>query len=753
MAIKLVSRMLLFLVASSLLVIPTHSCGPFFEYAVFTFQNRPDGPDSDFAAGKIGILLPGFGSSYLTVAYRYLSGVKMSSEQQAAALQVWQKNVTPEQPDVDDDLTKWSEARHDVLNLPPHPDISPYAVVSEDQPYFKFTNCQADAFQNATRTLQDRTAKFGAASPELREWVTGQDQVFSNCGGEAEEIPPALTSGPPLLRADRAYQIAAAHFYSRDFDKAVEEFDAIVQDASSPWAGISPYLAARALIRKANLLNKPNEPFDRAAMSAAQARLERIIRDPRAGAIHRPAVKLLNYVRFRSEPTKRVAELGEILLKPESDANFKQDLWDFVLLLSNGENSGDPSDWIQTLGGLRANPKSLPRQQPDLAKHCLTRWHETKALPWLIAALSAAKSDDSEAPALLTAAQQVPASSPGYLTVRYQALRLMIAAGYFEPARKELDLLLASPAIPIGSHNLLNEQRLTLATSLEDFLQHAPETPVPSTLDESTEEVVPDTQNPSQPAQPYFSDYAAKIFLKRLPLQTLVHAAESQTLPKLLRRDVAHSAWVRSVVLEDFETALKLQLALHDLDRPLWTTMESFRSAKTDPEKHIAALLVILSNPGMKPSVRAGLPRSATFAELDQYRDNWWCADMEGGPTWGKSFAGEYNKDSNLKFVDRDPDFPFPAWLTDEQKSQASSQWAQLGTVGTAPNFLVRQVLAYANEHQDDPLVPKALHLAVRATRFGCVNVETSKLSKAAFDLLHQNYPKSEWTAKTNYYY
>jgi hypothetical protein len=753
MAIKRVSRVLLFLVASCFLVIPMYSCGPFFEFAVFTFQNRPDGPDQDFAAGKIGILLPGFRSSYLAVAYRYLSGVKLSSEQQAAALQVWQGNVTPEQPDVVDVLTKWSQARGNVLNLPPHPDISPYAVVSEDQPYFKFANCQADAFQNATRTLQDRTAKFGATSAELREWVAGQDQVFANCGGDAKVIPSPLNSGPPLLRADRAYQIAAGHFYSRDFDDAVAEFDAIAKDAASPWAGISPYLAARALIRKANLPNKANEPFDPAAMSAAQLRLERIMRDSRADSIHHPAVKLLNYVRFRSEPAKRVAELGEIILKPDSDASFKQDLWDFVLLLSRGENSGDPSDWIQTFEGLKGNPNSFPRQQSDLARHSLTRWHEKKSLPWLIAALSGARSDDPEVQALLAAAQQVPASSPGYLTVRYQALRLMIAAGQLEPARKELDLLLAKPCVPIGSHNLLNEQRLTLATGLEDFLSHAPETPVPSKLDFATEEVVPDAQNDSQHREPYFSYYSAEIFQKRLPLQILVQAAESPSLPKLLRREVAHSAWARSVLLEDWGTALELQPALRVLDGPLWISMESFRAAKSDAERHIAALLVILSNPGMKPSARAGSPRSTTLGEIEQYRDNWWCADMDGGPNWGKSFAGEYNKDSNLKFVDRDPDFPFPAWLTDAQKSQTSSQWAQLGAVGTAPNFLIRQVLAYANEHPGDPSVPKALHLAVRASRFGCVNVETSKLSKAAFDLLHQNYPQSEWTAKTNYYY
>ncbi|HLZ13268.1 MAG TPA: hypothetical protein VKP58_11835 [Candidatus Acidoferrum sp.] len=726
----------------------TLACGPFFESAVFTFQDGPDGPDQDFAAGKLGILLPGFHSSYLVVAYRYLSDVKLSSEQQAGAVQVWQGNVTPGQADMEKAVAEWRKAR----GLPPQVDIARYAIVSEEQPYSYFTNCNADAFQTATRTLQDRIAKYGATSAELEEWVAGQDQVFANCGGESKIIPAAISAGPPLLLADRAYQIAAANFYARNFDDAVKEFDAIAQDPASPWAGISPYLAARALIRKANLLNKPNEDFDPAAMSAAQARLERILSDPRAAAIHQQTARLLNFILFRTEPKKRVAELGEILLKPGSNANFSQDLWDFVLLLSHGENGGELSDWIKTLGALTTNSHShaVTGQQSDLAKHSLTRWHETRSLPWLIAALTAAKPDDTEVRSLLTAAQQVSASSPGYLTVRYYALRLMIATGQLDPARKELDLLLAKPAISIGSRNLLNEQRLALATSLEDFLRHAPETPVPSTIDYATEEVVPDD---SKPGEPYFSDYVAKIFQKRLPLPTLVQAAESPTMPKLLRRDVARSAWVRSVLLGDLAAALELQPALHELDQPLWTNMESFRLAKTDAEKHFAALVVILSNPGMKPSVRGGLPRSTTFGELDRFRDNWWCTDMEGGPNWGKNFFSEYNKESNLKFVDRDADFPFPSWLTDAQKSQASSEWAKLGTVGAAPNILTRQVLAYANEHPGDPSVPMALHLAVRSTRFGCANIETTHLSKAAFDLLHQRYPQTEWTKKTPYWY
>jgi hypothetical protein len=125
---------------------------------------------------------------------------------------------------------------------------------------------------------------------------------------------------------------------------------------------------------------------------------------------------------------------------------------------------------------------------------------------------------------------------------------------------------------------------------------------------------------------------------------------------------------------------------------------------------------------------------------------------MNGGPNWGQSYEG-YNKDFNLKFVDRDPDFPFPWWLTDPERSEARSQWQKLSAIGTAPNYLTGEVLAYAEHHPEDPLVPQALHLAVRSTRFGCTNIETTKLSKAAFDFLHEHYPQSEWSAKTKYYY
>jgi hypothetical protein len=55
-------------------------------------------------------------------------------------------------------------------------------------------------------------------------------------------------------------------------------------------------------------------------------------------------------------------------------------------------------------------------------------------------------------------------------------------------------------------------------------------------------------------------------------------------------------------------------------------------------------------------------------------------------------------------------------------------------------------ILAWANTQPRDPRVPEALHLVVRATRYGQKHTETSK---AAYLLLHNRYCRNPWTSKT----
>src|SRR5258708_2481271 len=222
-------------------------------------------------------------------------------------------------------------------------------------------------------------------------------------------IPAVLTSGEPLIQADRRYQIAAAHFYAREFEEAANEFDSIAKDTNSPWASSGSYLAARALIRKASLVHGEGEPFDRSAMFAAQEQLERIVNDPHAGTLRDSAHKLLNFVRFRTEPEKRIAELEHLMSGRDVGTNFRQDLWDYVLLLSQGERTHDLSDWLETFYA-RQPAISQKRNETSQAEHSTRKWRKEKSLPWLVAALTFSEPNDGSVPDLLEAASSLPAA-------------------------------------------------------------------------------------------------------------------------------------------------------------------------------------------------------------------------------------------------------------------------------------------------------------------------------------------------------
>ena len=147
---------LIFLVTPSAI----YSCGPFLESAIFSFEDRPDETGKNFAAGKLGIIRPGFKQDYLVVAYRYLAGLKLTDEQQKAAIDIWNRKVVPDNTSGDDAIARWSEARNKIPSLPPAPAISPYAVVSKDQPYFQYLNCPNDAFRTRSRpsTIEPRSS-------------------------------------------------------------------------------------------------------------------------------------------------------------------------------------------------------------------------------------------------------------------------------------------------------------------------------------------------------------------------------------------------------------------------------------------------------------------------------------------------------------------------------------------------------------------------------------------------------------------
>src|SRR5262249_42280766 len=158
-------------------------------------------------------------------------------EEQQALIQAL-KGQPPEEDD-DTAIKAWIKARQEVVTEDHLPEIY---VSRRDGRFDYFPNCTKNAFEVAIQTLNDRVARFGKDDPGVNEWLRGQDQVFSNCGGSS--TAPALPSAesPVWLRKDRDYQIGAALFYQTNYEAARTQFEKIGEDIDSPWQQTARYL-------------------------------------------------------------------------------------------------------------------------------------------------------------------------------------------------------------------------------------------------------------------------------------------------------------------------------------------------------------------------------------------------------------------------------------------------------------------------------------------------------------------------------
>lgn len=271
---------------------------------------------------------PTLGRKTLVIAYRYLNGGSFSVDQQnelVAAL----KGTAPE-ADGAPAVKAWINGRKEVLAEEKNsPEIYPER---EYQYYAFFPNCAKNAFEVALETLKERAASYGANDRNVRAWLAAQDTVFQNCDG-GPMIPTGLgPESPTWLRKDRDYQIAAAYFYSLNFDEARLRFERIAADGDSPWQGIAAYLAARTLIRQASLTRDQNKK--REVYEQAENRL--LILSMGGGQFAGASKRLLGLVKYNLRPEERVLELSRMLANGYYE-NLRQDLIDYHWLLDKLE--------------------------------------------------------------------------------------------------------------------------------------------------------------------------------------------------------------------------------------------------------------------------------------------------------------------------------------------------------------------------------------------------------------------------------
>ncbi|HLH19580.1 MAG TPA: hypothetical protein VKX45_20315 [Bryobacteraceae bacterium] len=703
----------------------TWPCGPFFPEFEYAPVHGPvhSAVDVDrFDRGEIGVIRPGFFREPLVIAYRYLAGVPLTDAERAAV--ALRQPVRDTRPVEQWTATgRWLSARNQVAGAAPVPGINPYRRVPGGQWEF-FPNCLDTAFDTAVATLQDRIAKWGVASPNVAEWLRGQDQVFENCSG-GPSIPVSVSGSDTLLAADRQYQIAAAEFYAGKYADAERDFDAIAANAASPWRDGGHYLAARALIRDGTVNGKPE------SLKQAEAKLQAVISDPAAARWHDSARGLIEFIRGTLDPEQRMIELGNELTRPGGD--FRKAVTDYTHLWDLQQQkrrevpaaASEITDWIATF-------------QHGNAPHAIERWQASKSMPWLVAALTAANATDPAVPGLLAAARQIAPDSPAYATAAYYGIRLQIFRGETDAAREWADRALATKQLD-STVNLLRAERLRLARNWDEFLRFGPRKPVGVSI----ELLGSDDSLEGQPAllkqtAALDTDFTRPMNTE-VPLRLWMSAANSNGLPREFQAQIAEAGWVRAVLLDDRTAARALARRAAELSPALAPAMRDYL-AQSDPRAAgFTAAFWMLRMPGLIPELRAGVPRHEAPDKIDDFRDNWWLLGRP--PALGELYESGQNGP---------PDFLPAGDRAEGEKQSASLQQ----TAGNGVNYLCAAAIAWARAHPQDLRVPEALHLAVRATRYGLgADKESSRYSKEAFDLLHRRYPNSPWTKQTKYWY
>ncbi|MBP9094882.1 hypothetical protein KBI23_27935, partial [bacterium] len=472
---------------------PVLACGPFYDEAVFSATVHPDLPFRLYAEGNLALVEPTFARSYLVVAYRYLNGKPLSSSEREQILNFWRFRLgDASSSDSDNAVDLWLTTRNKALGIKPSDSsdrLYPYRSAGTNDDYNPYLNCNDDAFKQAVKTLQEKVAKYGAGSAAVKEWLSAQDSVFCHCSApqydyktkaQAKEPPlpsPAAVDASEEVKRERAYQIASANFYAKNFDEAAKQFGAIALDSASPYQKISAYLVARCLIRKATV--STNKGIDQVALLAAHNKLLELQADPAMVSMKEGIEGLLNFVGLRLDPAVTLQQLSKKIAA--GDSSLYQDMDGYIYILDSAfkEDSEEPStthtvddaklaaamhgddmtDWIWTFS---TNDKAS-------LEHALSRYRERKNDGWLLCVGSKLTGKEAYAGEILEALAKIDKASPAYVTANSQRARVLGEQGQTDQAVSAIDNALSVAKAP-SSMNALNLQKLMLSKSLEQMI-------------------------------------------------------------------------------------------------------------------------------------------------------------------------------------------------------------------------------------------------------------------------------------------
>ena len=713
-------------------------CASVYVSSIFEPRQWPDRDLASFASGNLGVIQPTYDHFFLFLAYRALAGLPVTPANLDSlrkhdpcwvdSSRDWHGFNLSQSPD-------WQRANRDWI-------AGATLIAGEEKPAPKQyrherrdagalttpdANCNADAFRKASETLSERLAQHGR-DQYVSNWVAEQRSVFRVCDGKYVPPKDAPFGAPRWLRLDREYQQAAALFYGGYYDEAVKRFDAISAMTDSPWRVLTPYLAARALLRKGSAKTGNESAPLPPEFAMAETRLREIIASPAAPNVKANALALLKFARLRTAPVEMRAELDQRMRALELDDAIGQDVTDFWFAHARAKTPADPDTFAGWLMAMRGEGAS---------NQVFERWQRSGSLLWLMASLVRAEPSSADSGALVIAARAIPRSSPAYVMANYHLLRLTADDGAAAGLAEKL-LALPREMASRQDANRIKRAVLSRAQSSGQFIRFAHR--------EAVSEIYG--------KRPFVAEDGALALNSGMPLDVLVGMSRSKSIPPGFRDELSVVVWVRAYILRRWDVVSSLAPEIVRIVPAAKTLIVEMQRENDSQTREAIGAMLLSRYPGMAANVRSVIEYTGRLDMIartnvrrtlpeDGTRDNWWC----GLPDWSEvPDASDGNRKTR---GDRAPSIFFAP----KDVTALLRERERLDTTANGTEFLGGKMMRWARIHPRDERLAQGLHMIVRSTRGGCLNRSSNALSVAAFRHLHRNFAGNEWTKKTRVHY
>jgi len=736
---------------------------------------------------KYEVITPGWGSEYLLPVYFAAEGKELSKEIKDMLFRYYKRlgysstplyrvdntNSDKDEEGTEKPMDRWLKIRNmyfDNIN-----DTEKEKLFRND-----LNLCPDQIFDKAVEDYEYRKTKF--SETELSSWVKSQDKVFQNCiGGKAvsndkisktqsfwqsiivffrniNKKPVPLDSIPAtkVLEYDQEYQQAASAYYSNDFSLASKLFRKIINNKSHPHRQLAAlslgwtYIGADDNNYELDLKAEKTTAEDNRIKNLKQTQkyYEELVSNSDYASVKNEAQKYLDFVLFRTDPVRRLIEAEKVLLNPSDDKEFVRQLDDFnhlwykyfqrVLINQkeevqhkefSGEISASQSPFLRFL-------MEWEKPSSETIQYSLENYKNNNNPLWLILALRQSDEGQKDLAFIKEEIGKIKPESPFYLTAQYYSLEQLVKAQKNEEAKTIAEKYIKETYSynQLSAFNLFSDIRENLSSDPKDAFKFSTRYSV----------AVYDKWWDSISTIPYYS-YAyrkydnskkdlllsnkTKLYLSSLnPADLSKFVIEnSASMQDSLKRYLKLTAFNRSFVLEDLESADLLAIDITKTDPILSANFNQYLSANSDAAKKFMAAKILVDYPRVFPQIGDNLDELANapisyLKSINSYRRN-----------WVSSIActkDEYKPD-------------------DFTETEIDKKVADKNSV----NYLLKTIVDYIiqNPSYSDP---ELLHQVVDVGHYAaCQDSETSNIAKQAFQLLHTEYPNNYWTNQTPYWY